>query len=402
MVLPALRARMGDWWYYVATMTFGDIARCVKRVKDIDEPQELRNWIQRQLRPERTQQISDYLRSQTQRFFNAIVVGLYEGEPEWLPVALGESLTVKDVLLGERQAHSFGLIRLTGAETLFAIDGQHRVEGIKEAVQVQPELAAEEQTVIFVAHKTDTPGRQRTRRLFSTLNKYAKPVSESELVALSEDDAFAIVTRKLIDEYPGLGPEFVPLLPSTNIPASEKKCVTSVVGLYELAKLLSPLAIRRGRKKHETGPPTVEATTAIFQESEAFWNALKRHVPPVREVCASDPAAELAANYRNAEGGHLIFRPVGLKAFAKATRILIDRGETADKAVTKLSKVNLQMSAGLWEDVVWRPQTKTVLHKYVRLAQNVLLREVGAKPDAKKYSVTDEYKRITGRGYPRS
>ena len=31
IVLPALRARMGDWWYYVATMTFADVARFVKR-----------------------------------------------------------------------------------------------------------------------------------------------------------------------------------------------------------------------------------------------------------------------------------------------------------------------------------------------------------------------------------
>jgi DNA sulfur modification protein DndB len=171
IVLPALRARMGDWWYYVATMTFADVARFVKRVRDIREPKELKTWIQRELRPERTKQIADYLRSQPQRFFNAIVVGVYGGEPEWLPVTAGESLTVKDVTLGERQTQSFGLIRLTGNEEMFAVDGQHRVEGIKEAVREQPGLGGEEQVVIFVAHKTSPEGRQRTRRLFSTLNK---------------------------------------------------------------------------------------------------------------------------------------------------------------------------------------------------------------------------------------
>jgi hypothetical protein len=80
----------------------------------------------------------------------------------------------------------------------------------------------------------------------------------------------------------------------------------------------------------------------------------------------------------------------------------MDRGETADRAVTQLSKANLQLDAPLWMDVVWRPQTRTVLHKYVRLAQNVLLHEVGAKADNKNYSVLGEYKRITGRAYPRA
>jgi len=402
IVLPALRARMGDWWYYVATMTFADVARFVKRVRDIREPKELKTWIQRELRPERTKQIADYLRSQPQRFFNAIVVGVYGGEPEWLPVTVGESLTVKDVTLGERQTQSFGLIRLTGNEEMFAVDGQHRVEGIKEAVREQPGLGGEEQVVIFVAHKTSPEGRQRTRRLFSTLNKYAKPVSQSELVALSEDDAFAIVTRRLIDEFPGLGPDFVPLLPSTNIPVGEKKCVTSVVGLYELTKLVSPPDIRKERKRHETGPPSADMVGAIYRESESFWNALKRHIPPIRQVCASVPGEEIASKYRNPDGGHLLFRPVGLKAFAKAARVLMDRGETADRAVTQLSKANLQLDAPLWMDVVWRPQTRTVLHKYVRLAQNVLLHEVGAKADNKNYSVLGEYKRITGRAYPRA
>jgi DNA sulfur modification protein DndB len=285
---------------------------------------------------------------------------------------------------------------------MFAVDGQHRVEGIKEAVRERPGLGAEEQAVIFVAHKTSPEGRQRTRRLFSTLNKYAKPVSQSELVALSEDDAFAIVTRRLIDEHPGLGPEFVPLLPSVNIPLGEKKCLTSVVGLYELTKLVAPPEIRKDKKKHETGPPSSDVVAAIWRESESFWKALQRHVSPIREVCTSDPSLELAGQYRHADGGYLLFRPVGLRAFAKAARVLMDRGESADKAVTRLAKLNLQLDHSLWRDVIWRPETKTVLHKYVRLAQNILLHEAGVKPDSKNYSVLDEYKRITGRAYPKA
>lgn len=63
-------------------------------------------------------------------------------------------------------------------------------------------LGGEKQTVIFfVAHLETDEGRERTRRLFATLNTYARPISDRETVVISEDDAFAIATRRLIDEY---------------------------------------------------------------------------------------------------------------------------------------------------------------------------------------------------------
>ncbi len=400
-LLPALRAKMGDWWYYVTTMTLAEVDKWVKPVDAIHERAELKTWIQRILRPERTEQIANYLLSQPQRFFNAIVVGIYGGEPRWFPVEVGESPVHPEIAVGKRQATAFGLLLLSGEEEIFAIDGQHRVEGIREALKRNVELGKEEQCVIFVAHKTTDQGRERTRRLFTTLNKYAKSVSQSEIVALSEDDVFAMVTRRLIDEYPGLGSEFVPRLPTANIPPYEKKCMTTVVGLYDLTIALAPPDVRRERKRHQTGPAKAQVVEGVYRESEQFWNALKQHIGPVRNVCASDPKEELATKYRNPEGGHLLFRTVGLKAFAKASRVLMDRGDTADRAVGRLAKVPLELEVPLWREVVWRPQTRTVLHKYGRLALNILLHEVGAKPDSKKYSLVSEYKRITGRDYPR-
>ena len=189
LLLPAIRAKMGDRWYYAATMTFGEVAACVQQVDKIHEKAELKTWIQRQLRPDRTQQIADYLRLQKERFFNALVLGIYEGDPVWSSVAIQENVKIKGHTLGERETNAFGFVQLSGEECIFAIDGQHRVEGIRAALLSDPKLTDEEQTVIFIAHKTTIKGRERTRRLFSTLNGYARPVPLSELIALSEDDA---------------------------------------------------------------------------------------------------------------------------------------------------------------------------------------------------------------------
>jgi DNA sulfur modification protein DndB len=398
--LPAMRAKMGDRWYYSATMTFGDVANCVQPVDKIHEKAELKTWIQRQLRPERTQQIVDYLRSQSERFFNAIVLGVYDGGPEWSQVDIEENLRIKGYTLGEREMHAFGIIRLSGEESIFAIDGQHRVEGIRAAVALHAHLAEEEQAVIFIQHKTTAKGRERTRRLFSTLNGYARPVPESELVALSEDNAFAIVTRRMIDEYPGLNMRFVPLLPSANIPPQEKTCLTTVVGLYQLTQLLAPLEILRAKKKHKIGPASKQVVGEIFHCTSHFWDALKKHVGPIRSVLASNPSDKLASRYRHENGGHILFRTVGLAAFARATRTMMDRGKTANRAVKVLVKVPLELDHQLWHGVLWRSETKTMLHKYVRLAQNILLHKAGEAPDGRNYSLRDEYFRITGRQYP--
>jgi DNA sulfur modification protein DndB len=77
---------MGDRWYYITTMTFAEVAKWVRPVNEIHERAEFKTWLQRQVKEERRGQIAEYLRVRPQRFFNAVVVGIYGGEPEWLPV----------------------------------------------------------------------------------------------------------------------------------------------------------------------------------------------------------------------------------------------------------------------------------------------------------------------------
>ena len=57
-------------------------------------------------------------------------------------------------------------------------------------------------SAIFVAHDASSEEtKQRTRRLFTTVNKKAKRVSKSAIIALDEDNGFAVITRSLIDEH---------------------------------------------------------------------------------------------------------------------------------------------------------------------------------------------------------
>jgi DNA sulfur modification protein DndB len=384
---------MGDWWYYVTTMTFDEVNSWVKKVDDIHERRELKTWIQRELRPERLAQISEYLRFQKQHFFNAIVVGIYRGEPDWYPIKVGRNLAMPTLQPPKRSRDTFGFLYLSGEEEIFAIDGQHRVEGIRSAIKHKSSLRMDEQCMLFVAHTETDQGRARTRRLFSTLNKYARPVSKGELVALSEDDSFAIVTRRVIDEYGHLNIKFVPLTKTANIPGNNTQCITTVLGLYDLISTISLPARSRERRYLQVGPPHKSRVQEIYTLTCHFWDLLRKRVPEIKEVTGSHPEKELAAKYRKKDGGHLLFRPVGMKAFAQAARTLVDRGNTFDDAVALLSRTTLGLNSCPWAGVLWNAVARKMINKNGKLAHNLFLYMARAPLEPNDYDVLSEYQR---------
>lgn len=200
ILLPALRAQMGDWIYYISSMRMKDIAIRISYAEEIHKSKKLNELLQRQV-SNRKKYIVKYLETQGQRFFNSIIVGVYKGKPEWYELAVGKNENFDPDELPDYTKGVIGFLRLSGGEKLFAIDGQHRVAAIRDAIKKNEKFEDEQVPTIFVSAKMDEAGKKRTRRLFSTLNRYAKPVKRSYIFALSEDDTVAIVIRKLIDEH---------------------------------------------------------------------------------------------------------------------------------------------------------------------------------------------------------
>lgn len=166
MKLPAIRACIGDWVYYVATMTFKDVSVYVKRVdNELHQSDLLKDLLQRSI-TSNYKSIAQYIETQQERFFNALVLAVYDGEPLWHEVRLEYD--------DGSEFYDLGILELSGNEKIFPIDGQHRVEGIKEVVNKSDDFNSEQIPVIFVGHKTDDAGMQRSRRLFSTLNRPIK------------------------------------------------------------------------------------------------------------------------------------------------------------------------------------------------------------------------------------
>ena len=225
MKTPAIRACIGDWVYYVATLTFKDVSKYVKKVdNELHKSELLKDLLQRSI-TSNYKSIARYIETQQERFFNALVLAIYDGDPLWHEVRL-------EYDTGE-EFYDLGILELSGDEKIFPVDGQHRVEGIKEVIRNSDAYNTEQIPVIFISHKTSDDGMQRSRRLFSTLNRYAKPVSMRDIIALDEDDVVAIISRELIDTHPLFSTGRLLDSKTKAIPETNGTAFTTIITFYE-------------------------------------------------------------------------------------------------------------------------------------------------------------------------
>lgn len=90
LILPCLRGVIGDWVYYSSLMTASQINDWIQTAKDIREAKSLDEELQRDLK-DRKKDIAKYLLNDKSRFFNSIIVGIFDGVPDWLEFDLSKA-----------------------------------------------------------------------------------------------------------------------------------------------------------------------------------------------------------------------------------------------------------------------------------------------------------------------
>lgn len=363
LLIPALKAKMGDNIYYISFLRMKEIADRISLAEKIHTNKNLRDLIQRRV-TNRSKVIATYLQTQPQRFFNALIIGVYGGAPKWYELSIEKSNRFDPDELPIYEEGALGILRLDGKEKLFAIDGQHRVAGIKEALSGNgiSLLNNEEVCAIFLSADVTKPaGLERTRRLFSTLNRYAKPVDMMDIIALDEDDAIAIVTRKLMEEHPLFKNHRISVLKGKAIPATDKKCFTNITTLYEVNDII--LASERGSKwkdfKRFRRPDPQLAS--LYQKTNDFWNMMVSSFPELAEVQNSLSDEGIAGKYRNRRGGHFLFRTIGLLSMAKAIKIASGKDGALASWVAKFAKAPMDLASEPWVGLFWDPNEKTMI-----------------------------------------
>lgn len=297
--LPALRGRMGDSEFFATMLTFGEVARMVEFVEDVDDwdsetaPEEK---TQRRLNVQRVdREMVPYLVETDDHFYSAITV---EVRP-----SLGEEGEVipfrpaGDLLPGGIQ---YGEVVLDGTQTLCALDGQHRLKSIQRAIRLKQSLAREQLAVILVPFRSS----RHSQLLFSDLNRYAKGPSRSINLLFSHRDPLVTLTRRIIANEPFLNGRVE--VESTSL-SKNTPCVATLSTLYEMTRTFN------GQMELDT-PETLDIA---YERQGAIWTALVRAVGPWTAVA---DRVEHPAYLRQA---NLCMHGVGQQAIALAASAVL-------------------------------------------------------------------------------
>lgn len=411
--VPALEARMGDWIYYVTVMKLGQVATQCQLAEEIHANQDLDDMIQREISDRVQKEMVPYLLNNSQRFYGALVVAVYGGQPEFSPVTVNEHELLDDS--ETKHSYGFGLLRFDGSQVYYALDGQHRLKSIQEAVKKNADLRSEQISVILLKHESSKAGIERTRRLFSTLNRRAKPTSSGVNIAIDEDDSVAIVTRRLIKENQRLGGLVKCKLGSKQIsPAkSNDPFITTLSALYESNEILlsaydGGLEIDKDFKQFRRPEDELDHYYIYLEE---IWNCLLDNCPrfdlvltgrskpgDLRKAIDEDGNICLDHQGKPLSGGSAFLRPIGQFVIAEVLKLVgLQRKSIIDAIPAIMCNVSMNIDTAPWANVVWNPASKKIMGGKAerRLLTGIISHALGLRNGFKVRDLKQKYRDVS-------
>jgi DNA sulfur modification protein DndB len=351
-LIPAFEAKVGDWKYYICSMKYAEVGRQVGFAYEMGGNKDLKSLIQRGLSA-RTEDIKRYLLNSEHRFLGGLIVACWGGEPNYQKVAMLDS----DGMLGELD-QDFGVLSFDGTQQYFVLDGQHRLKAIKDALLEDQELGKEEVCVLLVSHFETPEGRERTRRLFTNINRNAKTTTAAENIALDEDDGYSILTRRFLTDDPFLNQDGVVRvfsrqgdsgdirLAGMSIAKTDPKAFTTITVLRDL---LEQLGMEVG-----FSDLTLRPSPDVLEESYNLlsWRLddLLLHCGKVRQrVESATSARDVRAPKGAEETGHAFMRPLIQRVLVRVIRQIVDQGSlTWDEVMKELDQLQWQLGEAPW------------------------------------------------------
>lgn len=359
ILIPAIRGRIGNTEYYETTMRVRDLVSQVRRPSELDEWANfsIEERMQRELDDKRVrEQIVPYLTRNEDRFFGSIIVLVYKGD------VLFE--TIADLKIGvpgayKANAHRIGFVTIDGG-SLIVLDGQHRLAALKSVYEPKQDgivygpfvkdIPDDEVCVIFLKHEDPV----KTRRIFNTVNRYAKQTSRGDNIITSEDDGYAIVTRRLLRDDEPLGNRVVNGKPfevvnwKSNTLTTRSKQLTTISAVYESAQLI----LGNGFYESQTRPDETKLDEGT--ERVGFvWKAMLEGLKPYTDALAN-PETIPAMRDENAASA-LLFKPAAQIALLRGLLNATAGGRMPlVEAVKRANEIDWRMQAPLWEGVIMK------------------------------------------------
>lgn len=350
--LPAIKGIIGDWVYYQTVISFKTASELIDNNHSIREYKSLDDVLQRDL-SKRSKKIKEYLIREKSRFFNSVIIGLYGENPKWYRFDFAPSV-IPEMKLSDEILETIGILEFSGGEILFSIDGQHRIDGIKQALKEKSSIFEnDELPVILIAHNDDKDGKKRTRRLFSEINTKAVRVSGLDDLITNEDDPILINARRLFSDFEYFKKDkFIALNKTNNIDADAEE-FTTILNLKEVNRHLYSKIY-----KHNDFRPSDKKIEELYVISENFWNQIIINIPSYNSVLKV--GSKKVSDYRNSDGGSMLFRPIGINILAESYANWVNDGNKTDVFWSRINKIDDNLNGDFWKDVLWDNAKKTI------------------------------------------
>jgi DNA sulfur modification protein DndB len=231
---------------------------------------------------------------------------------------------------------------------------------------------------------------QKTRRLFATLNRYAKPVSLTEIIALDEDDIVALTCRDLLENHPLFKRGRISLSKGRALAPNDSKNFTSLTALYQAMDLYLMQGKKTAWQSFKTVRPNNESLVKQFiTKGHDFWNFLINSIPELKRVQDLDAVEPLPKSYRSAEGGDFLFRAIAPPMVVRCLKSALSLGMEESLFFERFSKIPRSLSKAPWFGVLWDGSNMVIGEKNQKAADNLILWMVDCDPGEKSIRAAD-------------
>ena len=363
---PAMRTRMGGENYFILKMKAWDLAgrfRFPQKIKEWDENLSVEERYQRDINYNRVRkQIAPYLANDGSRFFGAIILAAMN---------FGEAVSfepLSDVTkrglpgLYRAAASGMGFLTFTGGEVLVPLDGQHRLKAIEFAITGKDErqrdipgvnpcapLAQEDVTVVLVAYEP-----QKARKIFTRVNRYAKPTTAGQNIVTDDDDIAAVLSREITNDL--IGGRLAKFTSNTLRPRDPE--FTTLAIIYNCNKDIIERTFPVGRLD-TTQLPDDDRQRLYRDKTRGVWEVLLEQIDVLADAL-SDQEESGDDKRREIRRENLLGKPVGqeclVKAFVRLTGAptnmsYLEACEKLNALPWGITEENIEK---VWREVLWR------------------------------------------------
>jgi DNA sulfur modification protein DndB len=409
--IPAFKAKVGDWQYYICIMKYAEVARQVAFAYELGSNTDLETMIQRGI-SERTKEITEYLLKSEHRFLGSLIIAAWGGDPHYQDIGMEDP---EGLLKGIDQ--SFGVLTFDGTQQYFALDGQHRLRAIKDALAKNRDLGKEDICVLIVSHFDTEDGRVKTRRLFTNINRNAKNTSSAENIALDEDYGISILTRRLLEGHDFLskdgvvkvfnkqGDEGKLTLAGNSISKTDPKAFTTITVLHDVLKELT-FGLPKAINDPDVRPTDEDLETGYKVVSERLTQLIKSCGNIRKKLEEASSARDVRAPKDHEPEGHAFMRPVVQKSVARLIRQLVEQNALSwEESLERLSKLDWQIGSAPWiavySEASDESKGKMIAGKEnTELLTDLLRSHIAPQSKQAVRKARKEFKEIRGTAYP--